>query len=137
MLGNGRVGIDYYKEKKVGVMQRNNLDYQLMIMAACRYCLGRQSYIVGAALSWLRRELPNMGRNTVRVIVRDIVEALQDDRAGSPTIDAPGWKQLAEEFWLTMPLEDRAWVMADVQHRRKPWPLATTAKPETDGDSHE
>ena len=100
-----------------------NLDTQLMVTAAHRYCLHRQSYIVGAAIDWLRTYREGFERNTVRVIVRDTVEALQDNAAGSPTIDAPAWRQLAKEFYDAIPAEDQEWVRNDTAGRKKEWPL--------------
>jgi len=94
-----------------------------MVMAAHRYCLGRQSYIVGAAIDWIWTHRKNFERNTLRVLVRDTVEALQDGNAGSETIDAPGWRSLASKLFAEMPEEDKQWVMSDVSHRGKEWPL--------------
>lgn len=99
-------------------------DTQLMVMAAHRYCLGRQSYIVGAAIDWLRKHRKNFERNTIRVIVRDTVEALQDGHAGSQLIDVPGWERLASELFLEMPEEDQEWVKSSVAHRDREWPLS-------------
>jgi len=101
----------------------NELDTQLMVMAAHRYCLGRQSYIVGAAIDWLRKYKEYFDRNTVRVILRDTIEALQDNQAGSEYIDVPGWKKLAKEFYDAIPAEDQEWVRNSVAHKREKWPL--------------
>lgn len=101
----------------------NSLDTQLMVTAAHRYCLGRQSYIVGAAIDWLRKHREHFTRNTIRVIVRDTVEALQDNQAGSSTIDVPYWKKLAQEFYDAMPAEDQEWIRNSVAHKREKWPL--------------
>ena len=101
----------------------NSLDTQLMVTAAHRYCLGRQSYIVGAAIDWLCKHREHFERNTIRVIVRDTVEALQDNQAGSEYIDVPGWKKLAKEFYDAMPAEDQEWVRNDTAWRKKEWPL--------------
>lgn len=101
----------------------NSLDTQLMVTAAHRYCLGRQSYIVGAATDWLRKHREHFERNTIRVIVRDTIEALQDNQAGSEYIDVPGWQKLAKEFYDAMPAEDQEWVRNDNAWRKKEWPL--------------
>lgn len=100
-------------------------DDQLMCIAAFRYCLGRQSYIVGSCLDWLPTVWPDLTQNTRLVVVRDIVEALQDGAAGSPTIDAPGWKRFAEWAWPTLGVDGQRWVRDAVRHREKPWPLET------------
>lgn len=96
---------------------------QLMATAAHRYCLSRATYIVGAAIDWITANRSHFERNTLRVMVRDTVEALQDGHAGSPTIDAPGWLALANLLYGEMVAEDRAWVRDSVAHRGKPFPL--------------
>ena len=101
-----------------------DLDTQLMVMAAHRYCLGRQSYIVGAGIDWLRKQPKHFERNTSRVIVRDTVAAIQDGRAGSQFIDGPGWERLASELFSEMPKEDQDWVKSSVAHRDQDWPLS-------------
>lgn len=99
-----------------------DLDTQLMVMAAHRYCLGRRSYIVGSCIDWIWEHRKRFDRNTIRVIVRDTVEALQDGTAGSEIIDVPGWKKLAQDLFLEMPEEDQDWVRRSVAHRGD-WPL--------------
>lgn len=94
-----------------------DLNDQLMATAAHRYCLGRQSYIVGACIDWIRVNLENFDRNTVRVIARDTLEAIIDETAGSKTIDEPGWMQLFKELYGYMPEEDRQWVLREVRYR--------------------
>jgi hypothetical protein len=50
--------------------------------AAVRYCLGRQSYIVGDCVDWLIEVWPNLRESTRNIIKRDIEEAFaRDDRA--------------------------------------------------------
>lgn len=88
----------------------DSMDTQLMVMAAHRYCLGRQSYIVGACIDWILRHRSRLERNTLRIIVRDTVEALVSGRAGSELIDAPGWKRLAQLLFDEMNDEDQSWV---------------------------
>ena len=68
------------------------------------YCLGRQSYIVGACLEWLRMTWPQFTTNTRHVITRDIVEALADGRAGSEAIDVPGWRDAL--VWMIASFEE-------------------------------
>lgn len=98
------------------------LNGQLMATAAMRYCLGRRSYIVGACLEWVEANRHRMDRTTKRVAVRDICEALQDGSSGCDTIDAPGWRKLAELLFSEMPQEDKDWVKREVAYRGE-WPL--------------
>lgn len=101
----------------------DGLNGQLMVMAAHRYCLGSQSYIVGSCIEWLRLWWPKFERSTRNVIVRDTVEALQDNCAGSD-FDAREWKALAEWAWEQMDAEAQTWCKQAVAHRNQPWPLS-------------
>lgn len=98
------------------------LDGQLMVVAAHRYCLGRQSYIVGSCRDWLKSWWNHFERNTKRVIVRDTIEAIQEDSAGSD-YDKADW--LAFSYWAYGQLEkeDKDWCRQTVAHNNKPWPL--------------
>lgn len=54
----------------------------LMATAAVRYCLGRSSYIVGDCVDWLIAQQRAISPNALRIIVRDIREAMtRDDEA--------------------------------------------------------
>ena len=54
----------------------------LMAIAAVRYCLGRQSYIVGDCVDWLIRWWPHLAEGCRKVIARDVNEAFaKDDEA--------------------------------------------------------
>lgn len=101
----------------------DSTDDQLMATAAHRYCLGRQSYIVGSCLDWLVATWDQFTPNTRRHMVRDTIEALMEGRAGSPTVDEPGWRRFAEWAWGRLDDEGRAWVGRDVAWKGKPWPL--------------
>lgn len=110
------------KRKEFGLAIKGT-NGQLMVMAAHRYCLGRQSYIVGSCIEWLRLWWPEFERNTRSVIVRDTVEALQDNCAGSD-FDARAWKELAEWAWVQMDDSAQEWCKQAVAHRNKSWPLS-------------
>jgi len=98
-------------------MKTWGLNDQLMAMAAHRYCLGRRSYIAGACIDWIRSNLENFERNTVRVMARDTLEAIIDETAGSKIIDESGWMRLFKELYAHMQQEDRDWVLQAVRHR--------------------
>ncbi len=100
----------------------NDTDSQLMVMAAHRYCLGRGSYIVGACQSWMRTHWNEFDHNTKQVMVRDTIEALQDEMAG-PGIDKESWVHWAEWAWNEMDGASQIWVKRDVTNRGKRWPL--------------
>ena len=82
-------------------MQKDNLEEffndtntQLMVTAAHRYCLGRQTYIVSSAVEWLWENRKYFKTNTISVLVRDTIEAIRFNRAGDKDIDLPQWKKL-------------------------------------------
>jgi len=91
------------------------IDGQLMVMAAHRYCLGRQSYIVGSALDWLWKHREHFENNTKFVIVRDTVEALMDGHAGAD-FDTKGWHDFALNLYNEMSPEHQASVRRAVAH---------------------
>lgn len=101
----------------------DSLDTKLMVTAAHRYCLGRRSYIVGSCIDWLLKYRHKFEENTINVIVRDTVEALQDNAAGSEYIDVPGWRRLAKILFDEMSEENKNWVKESVKYRYKEWPL--------------
>lgn len=103
-------------------LKDGDLNDQLMVMAAHRYCLGRRSYIVGACLEWLRATWEQFGRNTRRVMVRDTVEALMDKLAGSPS-DAAGGRDFAVFGFSRLSEDDQEWVRHAVAWEKKSWPL--------------
>jgi hypothetical protein len=47
---------------------------ELMVVAAFRYCLGRQSYIVSDCVEWLLTILPRLSPGTLRTLRRDLDE---------------------------------------------------------------
>lgn len=102
---------------------------QLMVIAAHRYCLGRQSYIVGACIEWLRAWWSCFDENTKNVIIRDTIGALQDDAAGSD-YDAADWKFFAEWAWDQMSATGRSWCESALAYKNKPWPLSVKGEHE-------
>jgi len=102
---------------------RQQLNDQLMAMAAHRYCMGRSSYIVSSCLEWLEETWGQFDRNTQRVMVRDTVEALMDDLVGSPSIDRPGWTRFAKWGFEQLCEEDKDWIRSAVAYKNKDWPI--------------
>lgn len=99
-----------------------SLDWQLMLIAAFRYCLGRQSYIVGACLDWLPTIWERCSQQTQDIILRDTAEALMDGRAGSAFCEVPGWKKFLAWGMEHVTEEQQRWVRRAVAHTQKPWP---------------
>lgn len=99
-----------------------SLDGQLMVMAAHRYCLGRQSYIVGSCIDWLTIHWPTFEPNTKFTIIRDTIEALQDDTAGDP-MDMQGWRRFATKHFATLSESNQAMIRSIADAWHKDWPL--------------
>jgi hypothetical protein len=102
----------------------DNLDGQLMMMSAFRYCCGRQTYVVGSCIDYLSRWWKYATDNTKHVILRDIVEALMDGNCGSPTIDRPAWKGFAESKIMQLPIISRIGIKQATNWKDKEWPLS-------------
>ena len=99
-----------------------SLDGQLMVMAAHGYCLGRRSYIVSSCISWLREWWDEFETNIQIVIIRDTIQALMRDEAGSE-YDAKDWKRFAEWAWKKLDENSKEFVVGSVAYLKEPWPL--------------
>jgi len=99
-------------------MKLQSTDDQLMAMAAHRYCLGRQSYIVRSCIAWLRTHWDQIDSNMRNVILRDTIEALIEERAGDKSIDAPEWLSFAQWAASQMPADSASWVRRQVAFRQ-------------------
>lgn len=101
----------------------NWLNNMLMVTAAHRYCLGRESYIVSACIEWLTAVWPVLEANTQSVILRDTIGAIMDGEAGSKVIDEPAWVRFCEQAWTRISADQRQWIDFALAHKGKPWPL--------------
>ncbi len=95
----------------------SSTDTSLMVMAAHRYSLGRQSYIVGSAIDWLLRYRQYFTKDTKYILVRDTVEALQDGLAGSKLVDEPQWENFARILYSEMSDDDQTRIYQEFQIR--------------------
>lgn len=95
-----------------------------MCLAAFRYCMGRQSYIVGACIDWLEKHWSQFEKNTQNVIIRDIAEALMDGTCGSKLIDEPGWRKLGGLKYREMSEESKRWLKSSLSHKQKEFPFS-------------
>ena len=84
------------------------LDGQLMVIAAHRYCLGRRSYIVGNCIDWLCKWWPDLEEKTKNTIIRETLQALQENMAGDK-YDFVAWKSFAEWAFKSMDDECKEW----------------------------
>ena len=83
-----------------------NEDLQLMLIAAIRYAIGRESYVPSMVIRYLTRLLPDLSNKTLTIIDRDIrwnyeldERSKNDDSRhgvfGDNQIDKPAWMR----FW--------------------------------------
>lgn len=100
----------------------DSLDGQLMVMAAHRYCLGRQSYIVGSCIDWIKTNWDKFEANTKNVLMRDTAEALMNDLAGADCITR-GWRNLLAWMEKQHP-EGSDWAKRATAHKQQPWPTS-------------
>lgn len=71
----------------IGIPDQNN-DFGAVLICAVRYCIGRQTYMPGLVIDFIRPLLPKLGSNTLAVMEKDIIEA---DSLGDERIDQPRW----------------------------------------------
>lgn len=106
-------------------MKLENINDQLMVMAAHRYCLGRRSYIVGACIQWAVETWEQMEENTQNVLLRDTAEALMDNCAGS-SCDIKEWKMLLQWGMEQVTERQKRWIIEAVAHHDEPFPITLT-----------
>ena len=63
----------------IAVLDAMSAHDHLMVIAAFRYCLGRQTYIVGDCADWLINTWPLLSDQTKAIIQRDLEEAFTRD----------------------------------------------------------
>ncbi len=68
-----------------------NADFGTVLNCAVRYAIGRQTYMPGLVIDFIRPLLPFIDDNTLWVFDKDIEEAMRIS-LGDPIIDAPKWK---------------------------------------------
>lgn len=88
----------------------------LMVMAAHRYCLGRQSYIVGCCIEWLGTIWDKLSDGDRYTILRDTYEALMDGYSGGAT-DTKEWKAFADSKLLSLEPVRRGNLILELSNR--------------------
>ena len=89
---------DYSTKGKIMDTQKKtciggDINSQLMVTAAHRYCLGRRSYIVESCVDWLLAHWDEFGYKTKATIIRDTETALENHLAGTE-MDEKQWRRL-------------------------------------------
>ena len=101
-------------------MKLENSDDQLMVQAAVGYCLGRATYIVPVCCDWLTAIWPQVESTARQIICRDIIVAIQTDRAGHE-MDVERWVKFLKRAEITGSEWER--IRQSVAYTGKPWPL--------------
>lgn len=74
-------------------------DFELMMISALRYAIGRCSYMPGTAIEYTRYLIPQLSINTLSVMKRDIDETIERyKRMGQKLYMADEWARLAGEM---------------------------------------
>ena len=72
-----------------------------MLIYAFRYALGRQSYAPHTMMDIILKNKNILSEQDIELIIREIDEAVEDNMAGDPKIDAKRWQATAEELRRT------------------------------------
>ena len=70
-------------------------DFEIVIMSAVRYALGRQTYVPYSVISFITPILDKLSDKTLYVLERDIAEA---SSYGDEKIDKPEWMKFLENI---------------------------------------
>ena len=73
----------------------NEDDCGAVCLCAVRYCIGRQTYMPGLVMDFIRPLLPKLDSKTLFVMERDIAKA---DDLGNADIDEPMWVEFLGEI---------------------------------------
>ncbi len=74
---------------------RNEEDFGTVCICAVRYCIGRQTYMPGLVMDFIRPLLPKLDSKTLFAMEQDIAKA---DDFGNADIDAPMWAAFLTEI---------------------------------------
>ena len=78
----------------IKISDQNN-DFGAVLICAVRYCIGRQTYMPGLVMDFIRPLLPKLDSKTLFVMERDIAKA---DDLGNADIDEPMWVEFLGEI---------------------------------------
>lgn len=69
-------------------------DFDILLLCALRYALGRQSYITWTVSEAIIDRLAELDANTKRIMSYEIDKAIRGDKAGDIDIDHDHWTKL-------------------------------------------
>ena len=87
-----------------------------MVTCALRYCLGRQSYVVGSCIEFIQQVWDQLPKSSQGVITRDILESFDDGSVGSD-YDADAWRSLVRWCFNELKQETKDWLFRALAHR--------------------
>lgn len=74
-------------------------DFELMMISALRYAIGRYTYMPGITIDYIRYLIPQLSAETLFIMQRDIEEEVERyQRIERELYMAKEWKKLAEEI---------------------------------------
>lgn len=76
-------------------------DFELMMISALRYAIGRYTYMPSVTIDYIRYLIPQLSSNTLFVMKRDIAEEVERyKRMERELYMADEWEKLAEEMMI-------------------------------------
>ena len=74
-------------------------DFELMMISALRYAIGRYTYMPGITIDYIRYLIPQLSAKTLFIMQRDIEEEVERyQRIERELYMAKEWQKLAEEI---------------------------------------
>ena len=74
-------------------------DFELMIVCALRYSIGRESYMPSITIDYIRYLIPMLSVNTLFILQRDITEEVERyNRSGWDIFMKDEWLKLADDI---------------------------------------
>ena len=83
------------KKVEVHSMISVTRDFELMIVCALRYSIGRESYMPSIAIDYIRYLIAMLSANTLFILQRDIKEEIE-------RYDRGGWEIFMKDEWLKL-----------------------------------
>ena len=76
-------------------------DFELMMISALRYAIGRYTYMPGITIDYIRYLIPQLSAKTLFIMQRDIEEEIERyQRMERELYMAKEWQKLAEEIGI-------------------------------------
>lgn len=74
-------------------------DFELMMISALRYAIGRESYMPGVTIDYIRYLIPQLSTKTLFIMKRDIAEEIERyQRMERELYMVDEWQKLAEDM---------------------------------------